>query len=121
MKKALFVTLGTLSLALGIIGIVVPGLPTTSFLLLAAFLYARSSDKLYNWLLNHKVFGKYIKQYRENKALSKNTKIYSLIMMWSMILLSSFVFIENIYVRIILISTGIVGTIIMLRIPTLKE
>ena len=70
MKKPLFVFLGSLSLALGIIGIVVPGLPTTSFVLLAAYLYARSSEKLYSKLLNHKFLGGYIRDFQKFKEYS---------------------------------------------------
>ena len=120
MKKALFITLGTISLLIGIIGIIVPGLPTTTFLLITAALYVRSSEKLYTWLLNHRILGRYIKEYRKNKAISKKTKIYSISIMWVMILLSAFVFIDINYVRIILLACGIAGTVVILRVPTLK-
>ncbi len=121
MKKVLFITLGTLSLIIGIIGIVVPGLPTTTFLLITAALYVRSSERLYNWLLNHRILGKYIREYRKNKAISKKTKIYSISLMWIMILISAFIIIEINYVRLILLACGIIGTIIVLKVPTLKE
>jgi len=119
MKKTLLIVLGSISLALGIIGIVVPGLPTTSFVLLSAYLYARSSEKLYNKLLNHKFLGGYIKDYQ--KGVSVRTKIKAISMMWTMILISAFVFIENFYVRIILIAVGLIGTIVMARLPGRKE
>jgi len=119
MKKPLFIFLGTLSLTLGIIGIVVPGLPTTSFVLLAAYLYARSSEKLYNKLLNHKFIGGYIRDYQ--KGVSIRTKVRAISMMWVMILLSAFVFIEIIYVRVILLIVGLIGTFVMARLPGPKE
>ncbi|MDR2840025.1 MAG: YbaN family protein, partial [Paludibacter sp.] len=57
--KLLFIILGLISLALGIIGIFLPLLPTTPFLLLSAALFARGSQRLYNWLINHRVLGSY--------------------------------------------------------------
>lgn len=104
---------------LGIIGIVVPGLPTTSFVLLSAYLYARSSEKLYNKLLNHKFLGGYIRDYQ--KGVSIRTKIRAISMMWTMILISAFVFIQNIWVRIILLAVGAVGTFVMARLPGRKD
>lgn len=120
MKKVLYILLGSLSLLLGVVGIIVPGLPTTTFLLISAFFYVRSSEKLYNWLLNHKIMGKYIREYRKNKAITKGSKIYSLTIMWVMILLSGIVFIDNLYIRLILLACGIAGTILILRVPTLR-
>lgn len=119
MKKPLFVFLGSLSLALGIIGIVVPGLPTTSFVLLAAYLYARSSEKLYNKLLNHKFLGGYIRDFQ--KGVSIRTKIKAISMMWVMITISGVFFIENLYVRIVLFVVGLIGTIVMSRLRGPKD
>ncbi len=119
MKKPLFVFLGSLSLALGIIGIVVPGLPTTSFVLLAAYLYARSSEKLYNKLLNHKFLGGYIRDFQ--KGVRIRTKIKAISMMWVMITISGVFFIENLYVRIVLFVVGLTGTIVMARLRGPKD
>ena len=66
--KALYFIAGTVCLILGIIGIILPILPTTPFLLLAAGCYARSSERFYNWLLNNRILGSYIRNYREGKA-----------------------------------------------------
>ncbi len=118
MKRVLFIFLGSLSVSLGLIGIVVPGLPTTSFLLLGAYLYARSSKRLYDALLNHKYLGAYIKDFQ--KGMSVRAKIRAIVLMWTMILISAFVFIEIDYVRYILIGVGVVGTIVMSRLPGRK-
>lgn len=80
--KALYVTIGTISLALGILGIFLPLLPTTPFLLLTAALYFKSSQRLYSWLLNQKHLGPYIRNYRENKAIPLRAKIVSVSLMW---------------------------------------
>ena len=80
--KTVCIILGTVSLALGIIGIFLPLLPTTPFLLLTAALYFRGSPRLYQWLLNHKCLGPYIRNFRENKAIPLRAKIISLLLMW---------------------------------------
>ena len=74
--------IGSVSLALGIMGIFLPVLPTTPFLLLSAALYMRSSQRLYEWLMSHKHLGPYIKNFREHKALPLRVKIVSVTMVW---------------------------------------
>ncbi|MGM0565881.1 MAG: YbaN family protein [Bacteroidota bacterium] len=113
MVKALLIIAGSISLGLGVLGIFVPGLPTTSFLLLTAYLWARSSDKLYNKLLNNKYLGPYILEFRKNKGMTLKQKIYANSMMWTMIGLSTYFFIENRTVDYIVIGVGIIGTIVM--------
>jgi len=111
--KNLYFIFASLSLCLAILGIIIPGLPTTPFLLLSACLYAKSSEKLYNWLINHKIYGEMIRNYQETKAISLFTKISSISLMWIMISVSVFCFIENIFVRILLLILGIIGTVVM--------
>ena len=92
--RTLFIIGGTLSLALAILGIIVPGLPTTPFALLSAFLYAKSSSRLYNWLMNNKVLGPRIRSYQKRNGVTKKGKIGIIIFMTSMVLFSSFVVIK---------------------------
>ena len=73
--KILWIILGSFFVVVGAIGAVVPGLPTTLFLILAAACYIRSSQKLYDWLITNKTFGPYLKDYREGKGMPKNAKI----------------------------------------------
>lgn len=113
MVKALLIIAGSISLGLGILGIFVPGLPTTSFLLLTAYLWARSSDKLYNRLLNNKYLGPYILEFRKNKGMTLKQKIYANSMMWTMIGLSTYFMIENRTADYIVMGVGIIGTIVM--------
>ena len=120
--KCFLVVLGVISFGLGVLGIFIPGLPTTPFLLLSAFLFFRSSEKLYNWLIHHPRFGAYIRYYRIYKAIPLKTKIYATALMWLMVLISTVFFIENIIIDIIVIAAGITGTIVMnLVIPTYKK
>lgn len=105
--KYLYIVLGTLSLGLGIIGIFLPLLPTTPLLLLAAALYVRSSQKLYNRLISCKVIGKYILDFRENKSIPKRAKIVSISLIWATILYSVICIVSNIWLRILLIIIAI--------------
>lgn len=79
---SLYILLGSICLCLGIIGIFVPLLPTTPFLLLTAALYFRGSDRLYCWLLGHKYLGPYIRNFREYRAIPMRAKIISVAMIW---------------------------------------
>lgn len=120
--KLLLIIAGLISLGLGVIGIFVPGLPTTPFLLLSAGLFFRSSEKLYSWLIYHRYLGKYIRHYRIYKAISLRTKIYAISLMWTMIGISTIFFIDIIWVKIIVLLAGITGTIVMgWVIPTYKN
>ena len=121
MFKVILIIFGTLTLGIGIIGIFVPGLPTTVFLLITAACYVRSSPKLYNWLINHKIYGKFIKDYEQKRAMALKHKISALIMMWVSIAVSTIFFIQSNVVIIIVIICGLIGTIVILRVKTLKE
>ena len=120
LKNTLLVIAGTVFVAIGIIGIFVPLLPTTVFFLLAAYCYARSSKKFYDKLLNNKWFGSYIKNYREKKGISMRVKIISLLVLWITILYSGFVVSENIYVIIGLLIIAIGVSIHLLTLKTYK-
>ena len=83
--KFLLIISGTVCLVLGIIGIFVPLLPTTPFLLLSAAAYLRGSERLYNWLINHKYLGTYIRNFKEHKAIPLRAKIISVSLLWGTI------------------------------------
>lgn len=117
----LYLILGTISLALGLIGIVVPGLPTTPFLLLTAGLWLRGSTRFYNWLIRNKYLGPYITNWNKNKGLTKSAKIKAIIFQWIMITISIIWGIEKDYVRGIVILAGLIGTYVLIFIlPTMK-
>ena len=94
---------GTISLILGIIGIFVPLLPTTPFLLLTAFLYFKSSPKAYKWLIEQKHLGPYIVNYREKKIIPLRAKVFSLVLMWTFVLYGVVFIIESTWVRVVLL------------------
>ncbi|MDH4068647.1 MAG: YbaN family protein [Dehalococcoidia bacterium] len=110
-KRRLLIGAGTLSTGLGIIGIFVPILPTTPFLLLAAACYMRSSERFYRWLINNRVFGAYIRNYIEGRGMPVRIKIITILLLWLTIGLTIVFGIQNIVVRIVLICVAIGVTV----------
>ncbi|MBN2350080.1 MAG: YbaN family protein [Bacteroidales bacterium] len=117
--KLLFIILGTLSLCIGIIGIVVPGLPTTPFLLITAGLYIKSSDTLYQKLITNRFVGSYILEFQANKGMTIKTKLYAIGAMWVIITVSCIFFITPFSIKLIVLIVGLIGTIVMgFLVPT---
>jgi len=121
MKKKVFVVLGFISLALGIIGIVIPILPTTPFLLLAAACFFRGSDRAYRWLMQHKLFGEYIRNFREHRAIPLKTKIIAITLLWTTIFISIFFIVESVYLRLLLGAIAVAVTAHILHFNTLPS
>ena len=80
--RIILILIGSVSFALGVLGIFLPMLPTTPFLLLSAAVWLKASPSLYEWLLNHRVFGEYIRNFREHRAIPLRVKIISVSMVW---------------------------------------
>lgn len=122
MKKILYITFGLLCVGLGALGVVVPGLPTTPFLLLASWLFFRSSPRLQEWLL-HSWLGTYIRSYRRRGGMTVAQKAGAVGIMVTMVLLSTFVFIpEGSVARIIVPVAGVVGVLtVVFAVPGAKD
>ena len=112
MMKPVLIVLGLLLLSIGFIGIFIPGLPTTPFLLLSTALFFRSSDKLYNRVVSSRLFGKYISDFRKNRGVSLKTKLFSITLMWMMISISIYLYGSTVF-RLAVIALGMVGTAVM--------
>lgn len=120
--KVILIFLGTVSLCIGAIGVFVPGLPTTPFLLLTAGLYMRSSDKLHYWLISNKYIGSYITEFQTNRGMTWRVKLYSICTMWVMITISCLFFITPSSVKLLVAALGIIGSIVMgFIIPTINK
>ena len=120
--KALWISLGSLFVALAAVGVALPGIPTTPFLILAAACYIRSSQKLYDWLISNKTFWPYLKDYREGKGIPKKAKGLAI----SMIILfvgSSVIFgIENLNLKIAVGVLGLTGLLyVIFKVPVAKD
>ena len=111
---------GTVFVGIGILGIFLPLLPTTVFFLMAAWCYARSSKKFYDWLHHNRVFGKYLKNYREGKGISTSGKISIIVMLWIGILYSIFVT-ESLIIRMLLLAIAIGVTTHIVVVPKTKS
>jgi len=85
MKKTILITLGSFFVGLAVLGIFIPLLPTTPFLLLAAYFYARSSGRLYRWLLSSPLLGDYIRHYREGGGVPVFKKVIVILFLWLML------------------------------------
>jgi uncharacterized protein len=112
---------GSVSLVLGVIGIVLPGLPTTPFILLTAACYARASPRLHQWLLNHRWLGPPLRDWERDRSLTRRTKTVAVLSMVSMVSLSIWSFRANLTVQLVLLAAGAVGAWVVLRIPTRKR
>ena len=112
---------GTIFLGCGIIGIFLPILPTTPFLLLAAACYARSSQRFHDWLMNNRWFGNFIKNNREGRGVPLKFKIFTIFLLWLTILISIYFVINNSLIEIILILIAIDVTIHIITIKTYKH
>ncbi len=118
MKKQLLTATGFLSLSLGFAGIFIPLLPTTPFLLLASACFFKSSEKLHFWLINHKIFGRYIENYEKHRAVTKNAKIFTLTTLWLVISYSAIFAVTSAWISILLLLTAFCVTIHILRMKT---
>ena len=106
-RKWLLIIAGSFFVALGIFGIFIPLLPTTPFLLLASACYIRSSKRLYNWLLNNRLLGIYLKNYIEKKAIPLKVKLITISILWLTIGYSIIFVIHVFLVKFILILIAI--------------
>lgn len=107
-------------MVLGVIGVVVPLLPTTPLLLLAACCYARSSPRLLQWLLNNRWCGEYIRNYREGKGIPLRQKMITLAILWLTIGYGALAVAEQWWLRGLLMGVAVVVTAHLLRVKTRK-
>ena len=118
-RRGMLLVCGTLSLALGVFGIFVPLLPTTCFLLLAAWCYARSSPRLYGWLLGSRYVGSYLRRYRDERTIPAPVRTASLVIMWISIGYGVLT-VPNLAIRLTLLAIALGVTIHLVRLPASK-
>ena len=119
--RALFFVAGSVSLTLGVIGIVLPVLPTTPFLLLALACYFRSSERMTHWMLNNEYFGKYIRNYKEGKGIPLKTKLFAITVLWITLGYSAIFIIPIWIAQLILFAVAAAVTIHLFRLPTYRH
>jgi uncharacterized membrane protein YbaN (DUF454 family) len=121
LRKWILISVGIVALSLGVIGVFIPLLPTTPFLLLAAACFFRGSERLYSWLIHHPWFGDYIRHYREHRAITLRAKIVTLVLLWSVIGYTAFGIVTAWWVRALLGVIAIGVTIHILHLKTLTR
>lgn len=120
MLRYMLVVAGTVSLGFGIVGIFVPLLPTTPFLLLAAACYARGSRRHYDWLMSRPRLGEHIRRYREGRGVPLGTKLFTVGLLWATIGVSVVVAAESTAARIVLLLVAAGVTIHVMTRPTFR-
>jgi|TARA_B100001741_G_C16467695_1_gene558367 uncharacterized membrane protein YbaN (DUF454 family) len=122
LAKLMWVSLGSLFVGLGAIGVIVPGLPTTPFLILAAACYIRSSQRLYDWLISNKRFGPYLKDYREGKGIPRKAKRLAVVMIVVFVSFSVVFGIEDLTLKIVVGLLGLIGLLyVLFKVPVAKD
>lgn len=117
MHKPLLITLGLLLVCLAVLGIFLPVLPTTPFLLLALACFAKSSEKLHDWLLTNKALGPFIRQWHETRSMSRKAKVYALITIFiggGISILTA----DTVMLKLLLTAVLIIPVVIILKIKT---
>lgn len=121
MKRRLFLAGGIVAVGLGIAGLALPVLPTTPFLLLAAWLFARSSPERYARLLSHRLLGPHVRDWVERRGLRRRAKVQAIVLLWSALLPSSLWLGHRHLSGFLLLAVGAAVTACLLRLPTLDE
>jgi len=104
--KILFLLSGIVSLGIGVLGIVLPVLPTTPFLLLTGVLFAKSSDKYRDWFMSTRIYEKYLKEFQENKTMTKKNK-WSLMIFTDVILLITFINVDIVILKVLIVLLAV--------------
>ena len=124
LSRTVWFVLGLLSMIVGLIGIPVPRLPTTPLMILAAACFAKSSQRFYDWIINNRMFGEHVKNYREGNGIPKKSKPVILGTMWVFVLFAVLIAIPDSAPDISRYATLLlarIGTIFILRIPSLES
>ena len=118
-RKALLIFAGTLCVGLGVLGMFLPLLPTTVFLLLAAYCYSRSSERFHNWLLTNRWCGSYIKNYKSGKGISIRQKVSTIATLWLSIGFSMWL-VGGLWIDLLLIAIALGVTIHFVMLKTFR-
>jgi uncharacterized membrane protein YbaN (DUF454 family) len=129
--RMLWFIAGTICFVLGAIGIVLPILPTTPFLLAAAACYYKSSERMHRWLLHNKWFGEYIRNYTEGKGIPMKTKIAAVSLLWITIGFSTVFMVDRLLpskldqfvlpIQLIMVAVAFVVSMHIYKLPTFKK
>ena len=112
--------LGTVCVGLGVLGMFLPLLPTTVFLLMAAYCYSHSSERFHTWLINNRLFGSYIRNYKSGKGISMRQKVSTIAILWASIGFSIWAIGASIWIDLLLLAIAVGVTIHLVLIRTYR-
>ena len=112
---------GLILVFIGLVGVIVPVLPTTPFMILAAYCFIRSNKKLYTWVTTNRIFGKKVSQFFEKRGITLRAKIVSISTMWFMCVISFYFTYPKIWAVILIPVLAVAGTIIIISIKQINE
>ncbi|MEO6353782.1 MAG: YbaN family protein [Burkholderiaceae bacterium] len=119
LTKIVLNVVGSIAVLLAVLGVFLPLLPTTPFLLLASACYFRGSPRMYRWLVSNRILGTYINNFQRGKGIPLKGKIISLLLLWASLSFSIYTM-NAVVVRLILVAIGIAVSTLILRMKTLK-
>jgi uncharacterized membrane protein YbaN (DUF454 family) len=111
MKRTVYKILGLVFVAIGFVGIFLPLLPTTIFLIIASYFFMKGSPQLNDWMYKNKYLGPYIKNFNENRGMTLRSKISAISLLWISILISAFLFTSNLIIKLLLLTIAVGVTI----------
>jgi uncharacterized membrane protein YbaN (DUF454 family) len=112
---------GGLCVGLAVLGVILPLLPTTPFLLLAAALYFRGSKRMYHWLLNNRHFGHIVRDYRSGQGIPRRAKVYAIALVWLTIGATATFAISAPWARLMLVAVALGVTLYLVRLPARSQ
>jgi len=119
-RKAVLIFAGTVCVALGVLGMFLPLLPTTVFLLMAAYCYSRSSERFHDWLLNNRLCGSYIRNYKSGQGISMRQKVTTISILWVSIGVSIWLLGGKFWVTLLLLAIAIGVTLHLVLLKTYR-
>ena len=119
-QKLIYNIMGTVSLAFAFIGVILPIIPTTPFVLLSAACYYKGSKRLHSWLSRNEMFGPIIRDFEEQGGMRKITKIKALTIMWTAVLASALLILDTLTMQALVVLVAVIGTVSMLKIKTIE-
>ncbi|MBC7932577.1 MAG: YbaN family protein [Rubrivivax sp.] len=118
-KRAALIAIGSVCLALAVLGVFLPLLPATPFLLLASACYVRSSEKLHGWLMGNRVLGTYIRNFQERRGIPLRAKVATVAILWLSLLYSIYM-LDFFVLELMLVFIGMTSSVLIFRMKTLK-
>jgi len=120
MRRLALLALGHVSLAAAALGLALPLLPTTPFLLLASACYVRSSERLHGWLMGNRLLGGYIRNFKERRGIPVRAKVTTVVLLWLPLLYSVYR-LDILWLELLLVLMGLVWSVLIFRMKTLRD